>query len=46
MTATGMVFGVGLGTAHALIDEHKEIKKAKKAQFYFLYATDQMLGMT
>jgi hypothetical protein len=46
MTATAMVFGVGLGTAHALIDEHKEIKKAKKAQFYFLYATDQMLGMT
>jgi hypothetical protein len=31
MTATGMVFGVGLGTIHGLIDEHAQIKKAKKA---------------
>jgi hypothetical protein len=46
MTATGLVFGVGLGTIHGLIDEHAEIKKAKKAQFYFLYGTNEMLGIS
>jgi hypothetical protein len=46
MTATGMVFGMAYGTARGLIDEHDEIKKAKKAQFYFLYGTNEMLGIT
>lgn len=45
MTATAMVFGFGLGTVRGLIDENDEIKTAKKAQFYFLYGTNEKLGI-
>jgi hypothetical protein len=45
-TATAMVFGLSLGTARGLIDENDEIRKAKKAQFYFLYGTNERLGIS
>jgi hypothetical protein len=32
--------------AKAMIDEREEINKEKKAQFYFLYGTEERLGIT
>lgn len=41
--AAGVVVGYSVATARALIDERKELKTAKKAQFYFLYGTREQL---
>ena len=43
ITAAGVAVGYGVATARALIDEHQEICSAKKAQFYFLFGTDERL---
>lgn len=43
ITFTGLAVGFGLATTHALIDESKEIRSAKKAQFYFLFGTGERL---
>ncbi len=40
VTAAGLVVGYSLAAARALIAEHGEVRKAKKAQFYFLYGTN------
>lgn len=43
ISAAGTVVGASVATARALIDEHKEVRSAKKAQFYFLYGTREHL---
>jgi hypothetical protein len=43
ISAAGVVVGASVATARALVDEHKEIRSAKKAQFYFLYGTKEQL---
>jgi hypothetical protein len=44
ITAAGIAVGYSVATARALIDEHKEIGSVKKAQFYFLFGTNERLG--
>jgi hypothetical protein len=46
LTAAGLVLGYSLTAARALIGEHEELRKAKKAQFYFLYGTNAAIGRT
>ncbi|SBS78209.1 hypothetical protein MHPYR_520046 [uncultured Mycobacterium sp.] len=43
ISAAGTVVGVSVATARALMDERKELRSAKKAQFYFLYGTREQL---
>ena len=43
ITAAGVAVGYGVATARALIDEHQEIRSAKKAQFYFIFGTNERL---
>jgi len=38
--------GYSMATARALIDEYQEIRTAKKAQFYFLFGTNERLEAT
>lgn len=43
ITAAGVVVGGSIAAARALIDEQKEVRAAKKAQFYFLYGLQEGL---
>jgi hypothetical protein len=44
ISAAGLLVGYGVTTTKALIDEYQEIKSAKKAQFYFLFGTNEQLS--
>lgn len=46
ITAAGVVTGTTIATVKSLIKEKDAIAEARKAQFYFLYGTDQMLGIS
>ena len=43
LATAGVGAGYGVAAVRAFIDEHQEIRAAKKAQFYFLYGTGERL---
>lgn len=44
VAVAGVAVGGSLAFGRSLIDEYKEIRSQKQAQFYFLYGTNEQLG--